>query len=257
MEPRSAGTGTRCHLVPGVPGVSVAPPWRLRDVALSAPTMLPEAAERRQRAEEGESAAATEGLPGVLMRYCDESPQTRIARSARVFRLALKAWSRARRRAGRRRRCLAECGTRRRAPAHRAVKGPNDSARSNDSRASAAPEVWDPPKKLIATPHEMTTNVMEPGASPRAVMGRSTGSLIFRQKWRAHLNVIEQGWFAGLAPRAIEAFERLRTSRKSATARQQKKERQQHRNVQGNRAKSVPPNRFALFAGKPCVCVIL
>ena len=114
-----------------------------------------------------------------------------------------------RRRAGCRSRCLREGG----APAGGAVKGPNDSARSNDSGTRTAPEVRDTPKKLTATPHEMTTHVMEPGASSCAVMVRSTGFLIFRQQGRAHLNVIEQSHFAGLAPRAIEAFKLLRALR--------------------------------------------
>jgi hypothetical protein len=73
--------------------------------------------------------------------------------------------------------------------------------------------VRDTPKQLTATPHEMTTNVMEPGASSCAVTVRSTGFLIFRQQGRAHLNVIEQSRFAGLAPRAIEAFKLLRVLR--------------------------------------------
>src|SRR3984893_1952580 len=116
---------------------------------------------------------------------------------------------RGRRRAGCRSRCLRE----RSATAGGAVKGPNDSARSNDPGTRTAPEVRDTPKKLTATPHEMTTNVMEPGASSCAVMVRSTGFLIFRQQGRAHLNVIEQSRFAGLAPRAIEAFKLLRPLR--------------------------------------------
>ena len=114
-----------------------------------------------------------------------------------------------RRRAGCRSRCLRES----RAPAGGAVKGPDDSARSNDSGTRTAPEVRDTPKKLTPTPHEMTTNVMQPGASSCAVTVRSAGLLIFRQQGRAHLNVIEQSRFAGLAPRAIEAFKLLRALR--------------------------------------------
>ena len=97
-----------------------------------------------------------------------------------------------------------ESGARRSVPAGRAViKGPNDRARSNDSGASTAPEVRNAPKELTATPHEMTTNVMEPRASSCVVIVRSTGLLIFRQHWCANLDVIEQGWFTGLAPCAI------------------------------------------------------
>src|SRR5205085_912543 len=94
--------------------------------------------------------------------------------------------------------------------------------------------------------YQMPANVMQAGASPRAVIPRLTVLTVLRQQWRPHLDVSQQRAFAGLAPRAIEARERQHALRQTGARGEQQEERQQQGNVHSDRSECVSPDCFAL-----------
>src|SRR5205814_8434307 len=107
-------------------------------------------------------------------------------------------------------------------------------------------KVRDAPEGLAPGDDQMPAKVREPWTASAAMTVRSIVFSIFRQQRSPHLNVIQKRYFAGLTPRMIEALEPVPTLRKSRASRQQKEERQQRGNVQGNRAQCVPPNGLPL-----------
>jgi len=63
--------------------------------------------------------------------------------------------------------------------------------RSDDAGTRAASQVRDAPEQLASTPDQMSADVMQPRAAPRAVSFSANGVPIFREQGRAHLDMIQ------------------------------------------------------------------